>query len=108
MKTINNKTQNSLFQLQAVLIANGINNGGSVTSQLNDIKKSLNTKKFSLGSIWFSFQYEDNDHILSLSSAKLSKKVQKKDTPISKILKIYRPDLNHDLHEHKFNLGAVA
>ena len=42
MNTINNKTQNSLaFQHPAVFIANGINNGGGVTSSFNDTKKSL-------------------------------------------------------------------
>lgn len=81
-----------------------------VTSQLNNIKKTLNTKKFFpfIGYVWFSYQYENNDSILSLSLAKLLKKLQKKDTEISKILKIYTSNLNHDLRVHKFNLGAVA
>ncbi|MDD5400147.1 MAG: hypothetical protein PHQ93_03040 [Sulfurimonas sp.] len=61
-----------------------------VTSALYDIKKSLNNKKFtsSLGRIWFSYQRDD--------------------VVIYKLLKIYKPDLNHNLHEYKFNLGVLV
>lgn len=47
MKTINNKTQNSLaFQHPAVFIANGINNGGGVTSSTHNL--TINRKKIRL------------------------------------------------------------
>ncbi|MDD3855276.1 hypothetical protein [Sulfurimonas sp.] len=77
-----------------------------VTSALYDIKKSLNNKKFtsSLGRIWFSYQ-RDISTSLSLGSAKMFKKF---DVVIYKLLKIYKPDLNHNLHEYKFNLGVLV